>query len=115
MNRVLLLWGLFVAISAHADTNVYINDDTSGCTRGETRCGANGYIQQCSLAPRWSSAANAYVEQGQWNPTLNRCAGAAAACECTTGYKKCGPDGKIMMCVSFADRNFWKTLNESCK
>ena len=108
MNRVLLLLGLFVAISAHADTNtnVYINGGNAGCTPGETRCGSDGWGQQCRRR-----SDNSLTE---WTPTFRSC---GSAMQCAAGDKKCGPDGAIMECRvnPIGGATTWWSTDKSCK
>lgn len=106
MNRVLLLLGLFVFASAHADTNVIVNGDRLGCTEGETRCGADGWTQRCTRMADGRLA---------WGPHDFRNCGSAV--QCAAGDKKCGPDGKIMECRAnpIGGATSWNSTSKGCQ
>ncbi|WP_157273819.1 hypothetical protein [Thiobacillus denitrificans] len=82
-----------------ASMNVYAE---KACNRGDTRCAADGYVQECIGAGDFTS----------WSPSLmgKRCANPVAGC--TEGDKKCGVDGFIMRCTY---ENRWESTVTACK
>jgi|SRR5581483_5461509 len=68
------------------------------CTPGDTRCGADGYVQRCDY------------EGKRWDITFTRCKKEKV---CSPGASRCGADGYVERCDY--DGEGWQPSAQKCR
>lgn len=69
---------------------------SAGCTTGESRCGADGYVERCTSNGTWNSSMLKCAREGDGRYGRDRPSGGY---RCTPGESQCGADGYVERCT----------------